>query len=165
MDLPADPPVRLNLGAGDKRLKGYLSVGLQADHDVVCDVRAIPLPDDYADEAVAIHVLEHLERWDAPAALLEWRRVLKPGGLLVLELPDLIKCCKNILGLADEQEGLLGLWGDPRHREPLMMHRWGWTVREVADELRSAGFRKIKQRSPQFHGERHWRDMRVEARK
>lgn len=166
MDVPADAPVRLNLGAGHKRLEGYLSVGLQDDHDIVCDLRQLPLPDNYAEEAVAIHVFEHFERWDAPAVLVEWRRVLKPGGLLVLELPDLLKCCRNILqGNRDEDDGILGLWGDPKHREPLMMHRWGWTVREVCFELRAAGYRKVKVREPQFHSKRTWRDMRVEARK
>jgi hypothetical protein len=46
-----------------------------------------------------------------------------------------------------------------------MMHRWGWTVREVCAELRAAGYRKVKVRDPQHHGKRTWRDMRVEARK
>lgn len=164
MDVPAAAPVRLNIGAGAKRPEGFINVGLEPEHDVQCDVRQLPLPDGYADEAMAIHVLEHLERFDAPAALREWRRVLKPGGLLVLELPDLLKCCRNVLAGVSEQEGLYGLWGDPRLGDPLMMHRWGWTVRELRAELRAAGFTKIRERDPQFHGKRFHRDMRIEAR-
>lgn len=156
--------MRLNLGAGNKAFEGWLAVGLEAHHDVKADVRSLPLPDDYADEAMAIHVLEHLNRWEAPAALREWRRVLKPGGLLVLELPDLLKCCKAVLSGAPPRNGLLGLYGDPAEREELMMHRWGWTPAEVIKELQAAGFTKIRERVPEFHGRRVFRDMRIEAR-
>jgi SAM-dependent methyltransferase len=165
MAIPEGPdPVRLNIGAGAKRPEGFLSVGLEPEHDVVCDVRSIPLPDGCAEEAMAIHVLEHLDRWDAPAALAEWRRVLKPGGLLILELPDFLKCCAAVLRGAPAREGLLGIWGDPEMRDPLMMHRWGWTVDELKRELRAAGFSKVRERAPQFHGKRTRRDMRLEAR-
>jgi SAM-dependent methyltransferase len=37
------------------------------------------------DYVFSSHCLEHLARW--PEALLEWRRVLKPGGILYLYLP------------------------------------------------------------------------------
>ncbi|MEI8393234.1 MAG: methyltransferase domain-containing protein [Rhodospirillaceae bacterium] len=37
------------------------------------------------DYVFSSHCLEHLERWSD--ALLEWRRVLKPGGILYLYLP------------------------------------------------------------------------------
>jgi predicted SAM-dependent methyltransferase len=164
MDLPEDSLVRLNLGAGEKRPAGYLNVGLEEGHDIRCDLRAIPVPDGFADEAMAIHVLEHFDRWDVPAVLLEWKRILKPGGLLVLELPDLLKCCRNVLRGDPEQEGMLGLFGDPAHREPLMMHRWGWHPETLRKELRRAGFVKVRERAPVFHGRRTWRDMRFEAR-
>lgn len=154
--------VRLNLGAGGKPLDGWISVDLAGEPDVRADVLALPFPDGYADEVMAIHLLEHLYRWDAPAALAEWRRVLKPGGLLILELPDLIKACRNVLTNPDVRMGVWGLFGDPGYREPLMVHRWGWTSTELAAELRAAGFRKVREREPQFH--KKGRDMRLEAR-
>ena len=46
-----------------------------------------PLADDSQDFVIASHVLEHTE--DAVGTLRDWHRVLKPGGLLYLCLPDM----------------------------------------------------------------------------
>jgi predicted SAM-dependent methyltransferase len=157
--------VRLNIGAGDKVVEGWTSVGLDPSHDVQCDIRAIPLPDDYADEAMAIHVIEHIYRWETRATLQEWRRVLKPGGRLVLEQPDLIKCCQNVLRSDNPRHGMWGLFGDPSYRDVLMTHKWCFTPEELKAELKAAGFHKIRVREPQFHAKRAYRDMRLEATK
>ncbi len=45
----------------------------------------IPIPDDYFDRVLAIHVLEHLP--DLPRALDEIKRVLEPGGLFSVVIP------------------------------------------------------------------------------
>lgn len=157
--------VRLNVGAGDKQFPGWISVDLAPNADIVSDVCAIPLPDGYADEIMAIHLIEHIERWRVQTALREWFRLLKPRGMLILELPDIVKCCKNIVAGMPEQEGMLGVFGDPSLRNPRMMHAWGWTESTMKAELVAAGFSKVKARSPQFHGRRDHRDMRIEARK
>lgn len=162
MELHQESPVRLNIGAGGKRIEGWLSIDLAGDPDIVADVRELPLPDGYADEAMAIHVLEHLYRWDAPAALAEWRRVLKPGGMLAIEVPDLHKCCRNVLASSDVRLGVWGLMGDPGYRDPLMVHKWVWSVDELTQELKAAGFTKVRVREPLFH--KKARDMRIEAR-
>jgi SAM-dependent methyltransferase len=53
---------------------------------VLGDARALPFRDASLDALVAIHVLGHLVGADRPAALREWRRTLRPGGTLVLEV-------------------------------------------------------------------------------
>lgn len=163
MDVPAESPVRLNIGAGQKREEGWISVGLEEHHDVRTDVRKLPLPDDYADEAMAIHVLEHLNRWEAEPTLAEWRRVLKPGARLVLELPELHKCCRAVLEGFAGYEGVPGLFGDPATRDELMMHRWCWSENELRQALLDAGFRKVRTGPLQYHGRKRWRDMHMEA--
>lgn len=153
----------MNIGAGKKRIDGWVSVDLAGEPDIVADVRTLPLPDGCADEAMAIHVIEHLYRWDAPAALKEWHRVIKPGGRLILELPDLLKCCRNVLSGKGDRMGIWGLYGDPRYENPLMTHRWGWTASELVRELKSAGFDSVTEKKPEFHKMKGRRDMRLEA--
>lgn len=162
MDISSDSDrMRLNLGAGATSIEGYLSVDLQGDPDIRADVREIPLATGSVDEIMAIHLFEHLPRWDTERTLAEWHRVLRPGGKLVLELPDLIKCCQNILSGREDRAGLWGLYGDPVYGDELMCHRWGWSGEALATELRLAGFRKVKIKEPQFH--KKYRDMRLEA--
>lgn len=157
------PPevIRLNLGAGNKRIDGWISVDLAGEPDVRADVLSLPFDDGYADEVMAIHLFEHLYRWQSQDALREWLRVLKRGGRLILELPDFEKCCRNILYGSDERMGIWGLFGDPGYKEPLMVHKWAWTADSLTKELLSAGFRRVKRKKPQFH--KVARDMRLEA--
>lgn len=132
--------------------------------EVLGDVGKIPLPDGCAVELMAIHVLEHVYRWQVPAVLAEWHRLLAPGGRLVLEMPDLVKCCKNVLAGREDQQTMWGLYGDPRTGDPFMVHRWGWTFQTLAPLLQEVGFRKLAERPTQWHvaGRKH-RDFRVEG--
>lgn len=64
--------------------------GVQMRPDVTCDVAdpaafAATFEPASCDAVFSSHCLEHIE--DTEAALLEWWRVLKPGGYLVLYLP------------------------------------------------------------------------------
>lgn len=52
---------------------------------VQCDVTKLPFKDATFDYAVAGAILEHLE--DEQQALLEWARVLKPGGRIMIVTP------------------------------------------------------------------------------
>ena len=52
--------------------------GVPAVKPMVCDIRSLDYPDGVFDAAVAVQVVEYIE--DAPGALAELRRVLKPGG-------------------------------------------------------------------------------------
>lgn len=163
--------MKLNLGCGRRVLDGFTNVDIQHSPkaprapEILADLRSVPLPDGCADEAHAYHVIEHFVAWEAPIALAEWRRLLKPGGLLVLELPDLAKAAANLLRGGSDQDCMWPLYGDPSHRDEYMTHRWGYTPQTLTALLRHVGFVDIKVKPPQTHGPRPGRDMRIEARK
>lgn len=156
-------PLRINIGAGKMVLDSWLSVGLQPTHDVQCDVRKLPFDDESVDEAMAIHVFEHIQRWEALDTLREWRRVLKPGAMLVLELPELMRCCRNVLEKDDIRLGVWGLYGEPGHSDELMVHKWCYSEAELVKECKAAGFQRVKLAKSQWHGRKTMRDMRVEC--
>jgi len=81
--------LRLDLGCDRCQIAGFTSVDFNPDvnPDVVADVRELPFPDESADEIYASHVLEHLPYGNK--ALEEWLRVLKPGGMLTVVVPDI----------------------------------------------------------------------------
>jgi SAM-dependent methyltransferase len=53
--------------------------------DIDLEQNALPLDDASYDVVIASHVLEHLE--NAPQALADWMRVVRPGGSLLLGVP------------------------------------------------------------------------------
>lgn len=77
--------MRLNLGAGTHPIDGYESV------DINDGKHAFPLdyPDNSADEIYASHILEHFSHNITADVLADWVRVLKPGGLLRVSVPNL----------------------------------------------------------------------------
>lgn len=172
--------MRLNLGCGRHVLDGWTNIDVQPSSqaprapDILCDLKSIPLPDGCAEEAMAIHVFEHFYFWETPGVLLEWRRLLRPGGVLVLELPDLMKCCRNVLegatlkkgGKDPNQLGMWGLYGDPREHDPYMVHRWGWAPATLRALLEVSGFTGVREEPTKWHpaGRAH-RDMRIVSRK
>lgn len=162
--------IRLNLGCGNKHFHGFVNVDFPANYsgkkpDVEADLRALPFDDNYADEAYAIHVIEHFYFWEVVDVLKEWKRVLKPGGLLVLEMPCLEKVVGHFLKPEfDMRTTLWGLYGDPRYKDPNMVHKWAYGLNTIKEPLEAAGFEKITSLvEPQFH--RRDRDMRVTASK
>ena len=84
-------PVKIHLGCGTKRLPGFKHVDMRAEvaPDYVADALDLAcFGDDSADLLYFCHGLEHIRKPDVAAALAEFRRVLKPGGLLRLAVPD-----------------------------------------------------------------------------
>jgi SAM-dependent methyltransferase len=171
-------PVRLDLGAGHKKYEGWISVdfdvtrkkytedgGVQdiggaINPHVAADLKALPFPDNYADEARAIHVIEHFYLWDVPAVLKEWVRVLKPGAEIAVECP----CLNKILKLFEVPNvpphlTYWGLFGDPRLKDPLMMHHWCFEEKHLVKFMTEAGLEDVHGEVPQFHAP--LRDMRL----
>lgn len=65
--------------------------------DVVCDARYVQLPDAAADVVYSQECLEHFPKADYFDVLSEWCRLVKPGGVIIIEVPDFLACCKVVM--------------------------------------------------------------------
>lgn len=97
VNLDWSPLVRLKASPAGRRLAGVVLNGQRLENfrsmtgDVVaCDLRkGIPAETASVDLVYHSHVLEHIDRADVPVFLREIRRVLKPGGIHRVVVPDL----------------------------------------------------------------------------
>jgi SAM-dependent methyltransferase len=82
---------RLNWGCGNWNEPGWVNSDVKEAPGVVsCDIReGLPFETDWFDYAVSIHALPEIAYPDLVPVLLELRRVIVPGGVLRLGLPDL----------------------------------------------------------------------------
>lgn len=111
---------------------------------VLADVRGVPLDDASVDHVALLDVVEHLTADELGSALSEARRILRPGGsVLVHTMP-------NRLVYDRTYRVLRALWPtgrrwpkDPRREVEHRMHVGELSRRELADALDAAGFAAV----------------------
>lgn len=98
--------MKLEIGAGSNPQKA----GPEWQHqdirglpgiDIVCDCRKIPRADEAFDEVFSSHTIEHVGWREVRATLIEWLRILKPGGRLEIILPDFFRLWENLITQRD----------------------------------------------------------------
>lgn len=89
--------MKLNLGSGNVEigsapsLEGFLRVDINPEvaPDILANVEDLEtVASDSVEEIFASHIFEHLSH--KSLALWEWKRVLMPGGLITVAIPDFI---------------------------------------------------------------------------
>jgi glycosyltransferase involved in cell wall biosynthesis/predicted SAM-dependent methyltransferase len=142
---------KLNLGCGGKREAGYVNVDLFSGPSVdeVFDLDVIPYMDNTISAINSEHSLEHVGWQRADNALLEWYRVLKPGGQLMLKIPEVEDCFRKYIETPPENKAhrqwykytVYGVQktqaGEP---DEAQYHRAGWSQREICERLEEIGF-------------------------
>ena len=85
--------IRLDLGAGPFRRKGWIGIDFDKSSEIVWDLtQGIPFPDNSVDVIHSEHFFEHLSYPDQTKPLLiDCYRVLKPKGKLSFSVPDIGK--------------------------------------------------------------------------
>lgn len=144
--------VRLNLGSGGVEYPGFLSVDL---HDrranIIMDITKLDFPENSVQEMIAIHVLEHISPYIVLDTLKLWNKILKPGGKLTLELPDLESLCERYVkantgqryGLANCIYGSVNTTSEGEPSDITSPHLFGWDKQQIFDQLCNAGFVNI----------------------
>lgn len=131
---------------------GYLVLNAdpRRNPDIVAEVPPLPQEIDGKKWRVIrmIHTLEHLSHGDALKLMRDCRLRLRPGGQVVIEVPNLEYICKVVLGQIEipdprkrAQCGVHGIFGnDSVSPGCLGFHRWGYTPASLRELLIEAGF-------------------------
>jgi len=128
--------------------------------DILCSITDMnPVASQSVDAVWSSHNLEHIHRHEVPAALAEFIRVLKPGGLLLLTLPDLQQVAELVVADRLEDEAYVSPSGPVTpldmifgHTPSLargyasMAHKTGFTLRSLQRLLDESGFVEIRLR-------------------
>lgn len=97
--------MKLNLASHGNNLPDCINIDFyHPSADLKADVSCLPFEDESVDWIIAFHILEHFRAGDYEPhlanqvnkstvleVLKEWKRVLKPGGILELKVPDFEK--------------------------------------------------------------------------
>ena len=142
--------IKLHLACGDDYQEGWINVDLYNDKkvDAKFDVSEVPYPDNSVDEIKAFHIIEHFDWYKGQDTLKEWFRVLKPGGRLWLETPDLFASCKAFAEGSHEFQ--LHLYGHFFSTAwiPGQAHLFLFTEVQLRTQLEWAGFSTINRIAP-----------------
>lgn len=103
IQLLPEGPACLNIGCGSHFFPEWTNVDLAPARGVLgMDIRKpLPWPDGSFDLTYSSHVLEHLEPQDGVDLMREQFRLLKPGGLCRVAVPDLEGICREYLRQLD----------------------------------------------------------------
>ncbi|MDD1753947.1 MAG: class I SAM-dependent methyltransferase [Methanotrichaceae archaeon] len=155
--LPVIPDgIRLHVGAGQNLIDGYENLDAYDNEQrpeyfqtqVKKFVHAEILDTIYQPESVAEirchHVFEHISMLDVDRTLQGWNKILKPGGLIWIEVPDFEGCAKQIVSLRREEDKEIfyrHIFGS--QMGPGEFHYNGFTAKRLIKLLEDYGF-KIK---------------------
>jgi hypothetical protein len=139
---------KLNLGCGVDIRPDFLNIDIQSlpGVDFVCDARDLEAIEDSSVKfIVAQHFLEYIPRQDMISSFLEWKRILKPGGLLEIRSTDISQLTKALylhgispeMGLHDEMVISL-LYGQQLHEYDIRCN--GFTPSFLQGVLVGCGF-------------------------
>lgn len=140
---PAGDVLRLHLGCGDVDYPGFVNLDARPQPHVH-HVQRIDRLKAFADDSVSLiyvsHCLEHFSHLHVVDVLREWRRVLKPGGVLRISVPDFDLMVATYLDTGrDMRSILLALMGGQDY--PFNFHYTCFNEAELSRLMLEAGLK------------------------
>ena len=143
--------VKLHWGCGSRRLDGWINIdGWQSSAtDYVHDLRTeLPFKNESVELIFTEHVLEHIELNIAHRVLVDFFRIMEPGGRLRIVVPGLRQCCdaysKGSLEWFHKVDDVVDSVGHGFNRIFYNhFHRYIYDFETLAIVLKKAGFKKV----------------------
>lgn len=141
---------KLHLGCGKRYLNDYIHIDInEFDHiDYISSVDNLSMfENNTITEIYASHLLEYFDKYEIITVLKEWKRVLKPGGVLKIAVPDfknLVKVYNKTLDISNVEGPISGRWEIKKDGENQILHH-----KQIFDEikltnlLKSIGFENV----------------------
>lgn len=151
--------IKLNVGCGTDYKGGWLNIDNNSDEnieklDLNWDLRnPLPYDDNSVDFIFNEHFFEHLTVEEAQKTIKDLMRVLKPGGVMRIAMPDLEWVIDNYLNLPIEKNPVLRKFGFEHVKtraEWINMsfrwwgHEWLYDWEELERRLGEAGYKNTK---------------------
>ncbi|HVF11948.1 MAG TPA: methyltransferase domain-containing protein [Actinomycetota bacterium] len=142
--------LKLNLGCGTIHMDGYVNIdgypteergGTVSAADRYMMIEDLDYPPGSVDQIICIHTFEHLTQAQVEKALGCWFDCLKPGGTLIIEVPDAEAIMRRLLRAKSSEEKDLYyylLYGTQEFSAE--HHMMGHTYERLERVLRAAGF-------------------------
>jgi len=108
-------------------------------------IDALPYAPDSVDEIRSVQVLEHVGLNEAPRVLRHWHEILKPGGLVHVDVPDFEETARQLLAQSDEDAKdwyYRLIYGSQKNA--YAYHKNGFSPARLEWLLRRAGFRDVR---------------------
>ncbi|MGH2613354.1 MAG: class I SAM-dependent methyltransferase [Rhabdochlamydiaceae bacterium] len=122
---PKDKGLKLHLGCGDYWFEGYINIDINVygGTDMLWDIRkGLPFQNEVVEIIEAYEVVEHFNKYEIDEILKDWYRVLIPGGIVKIGLPDM----DGLIALyaTDKANAIQQIYGIEDHPH----HKQGYTV-------------------------------------
>jgi predicted SAM-dependent methyltransferase len=134
----------LNVGSGQRKFDSVQWINVDSvsrlghEPDLVADGAHLPQEDATVDYFILHHVMEHFGCGDAKGLIQEAYRVLKPGGSLLIFIPDLKTLAGRWLGgEISDYIFIVNLMGAYMGNEA-DRHKWHYTVASLTEALKEA---------------------------
>lgn len=175
--------INLHLASGHNYLKNYINIDINrcARVDINMDVRKIKkyFRKNSVNSVMTLHFLSYLRFWEAQIFLKDCYDILKEGGKIIIEIPDISKIAKNISSISslegdeknysDYLEMMRAIYAfdmeQHKNREHFSTYAFGWSAMHLKHEMEKIGFKNIEILEPCYHGNFVNRDFRLEAGK